>query len=137
MLESLRPGMTIPEVVRCADGHFRRAVYGLGPYIADYPEQALLGCIVQNWCAKYVQSSILFLRCILKFLSRCTAPANNLDDGRYGRRSRDHTDMLVQELELGVLWDEYGLVGDVVVCIVSYCLVSFHLVTLSPPPFHY
>ena len=28
--------------------------YGLGPYIADYPEQALLACIVQGWCAKYV-----------------------------------------------------------------------------------
>ena len=25
---------------------------GKGPYIADYPEQALLACIVQNWCAK-------------------------------------------------------------------------------------
>jgi hypothetical protein len=54
MLESLKPCMTKPEVVRCPDGHFRRAVYGLGPYIADYPEQALLACIVQNWCPKYV-----------------------------------------------------------------------------------
>lgn len=54
MLESLKPGMTTPEVVRSPDGHFRRAVYGLGPYIADYPEQALLACIVQNWCPKYV-----------------------------------------------------------------------------------
>ena len=54
MLESLKPYMTKPEVVRCPDGHFRRAVYGLGPYIADYPEQALLACIVQNWCPKYV-----------------------------------------------------------------------------------
>jgi hypothetical protein len=54
ILESLKSGMTKPEVVRCPDGHFRRAVYGLGPYIADYPEQALLACIVQGWCAKYV-----------------------------------------------------------------------------------
>jgi len=52
MLESLKPGMTTPEVVRCPDGHFRRAIYGIGPYIADYPEQALLACIVQNWCHK-------------------------------------------------------------------------------------
>lgn len=44
--------MTVPEVVRCPDGHFRRAVYGLGPYIADYPEQSLLACTVQSWCAK-------------------------------------------------------------------------------------
>jgi Plavaka transposase len=54
MLESLKPGMTTPEVVRFPDGHFRRVIYGLGPYIADYPEQALLTCIVQGWCPKYV-----------------------------------------------------------------------------------
>lgn len=45
--------MTTPEVVRFPDGHFRKVVYGLGPYIADYPEQALLACIVQGWCPKY------------------------------------------------------------------------------------
>ena len=50
ILASLKPGMTTPEVVRCGDGHFRKLVYGLGPYIADYPEQALLACIVQGWC---------------------------------------------------------------------------------------
>jgi Plavaka transposase len=54
ILESLKPGMTTPEVVRFADDHFRKVVYGLGPYIADYPEQALLACIVQGWCPKYV-----------------------------------------------------------------------------------
>jgi Plavaka transposase len=52
MLESFKQGMTTPEVVRCPDAHFRRAVYGIGPYIGDYPEQALLACIVQNWCPK-------------------------------------------------------------------------------------
>jgi hypothetical protein len=46
--------MTTPEVVKCPDGHFRRAVYGLGPYIADYPEQVWLSGIVQGWCPKYV-----------------------------------------------------------------------------------
>jgi Plavaka transposase len=48
----LKRGMTTPEVVRCPDGHFRRAIYGLGPYIADYPEQVWLSGIVQNWCPK-------------------------------------------------------------------------------------
>jgi hypothetical protein len=50
----LRLGMTFPEVVRCPDGHFRRAIYSLGPYIADYPEQVWLAGIVQGWCPKYV-----------------------------------------------------------------------------------
>lgn len=52
ILQPLLPAMTVPEVVRCPDGHFRRAIYTLGPYIADYPEQVLLGCIVQNWCPR-------------------------------------------------------------------------------------
>lgn len=51
ILEAFRHAMEKPEVVKCADGHFRRAVYGLGPYITDYPEQCLLACIIQRWCA--------------------------------------------------------------------------------------
>lgn len=89
--------MTTPEVVRFADDYFRKVVYGLGPYIADYPEQALLACIVQGWCP------------------RCTAPSSDLDSDKHGRRSKAHTEMLVEEFELGMLWDEYGLVGDIVV----------------------
>lgn len=50
ILSSLRNGMSKPEVRRCPDGHFRRAVYALAAYIADYPEQVLLSCIVQGWC---------------------------------------------------------------------------------------
>ena len=50
----LKAGMTTPEVVKCPDGHLRRAVYGLGPYIADYPEQVWLAAIVQDWCPKWV-----------------------------------------------------------------------------------
>ena len=49
-----KPGMMTPEVTCFPDVHFRKVVYGLGPYIADYPEQALLACIVQGWCAKYI-----------------------------------------------------------------------------------
>ena len=54
MLESLKPGMTTPEIVRCPDGRFRRVIYGLGPYIADYPEQVLLASVMQGWCARFV-----------------------------------------------------------------------------------
>ena len=46
---------------------------------------------------------------------RCTANRDDLDGGGGGRRSREHTELLVTELELGILWDEYGLVGDIVV----------------------
>jgi len=113
--------MTTPEVTRCSNGLFRRVVYGLGPYIADYPEQTLLACVVQGWCPRYVLFTILFLS-FSQFLSaRCTANKKDLD-GEAGRRSRDHTELLVSEFELGVLWDEYGLVGDVIVG----CVIYFH-----------
>jgi len=52
-MEPFRSGMTTPEVTLCPDGHYRRVIYGLGPYIADYPEQVLLSCIVQGWCPRY------------------------------------------------------------------------------------
>ena len=47
---------------------------------------------------------------------RCTAPVNDLDSGHHVHRSQAHTKLLVEEFELGMLWDEYGLVGDIVVC---------------------
>lgn len=52
ILEPAKQAMIKPRVTRCADGHFRRIIYGLGPYIADYPEQATLACIVQGWCPR-------------------------------------------------------------------------------------
>ncbi|KAH9008887.1 hypothetical protein EDB84DRAFT_1280891, partial [Lactarius hengduanensis] len=82
ILSSVRPAMTTPEVVRTPDGHFRRAVYSIGAYIEDYPEQVLLACTVYGWC-----------------------PQN--------RRSRELTNALVNVLDLGMLWDQYGIVGSV------------------------
>ena len=48
MLEPLRKGITTPEPMRCPDGHFRRSIFGVGPYIGDYPEQCMLSAIVQG-----------------------------------------------------------------------------------------
>ena len=50
-----------PKIMKCPDGHFRRVVFGLGPYIADYPKQVWLTGIVSNWCPKYVACSQLLL----------------------------------------------------------------------------
>lgn len=50
MLDSLKPHMTKPVVTLCPDGHFHHIIYGLGPYITDYPKQVLLTCVVQVWC---------------------------------------------------------------------------------------
>lgn len=41
--------------------------------------------------------------------------------GKLGvRRCREHMDALVEALELGALWDDYGLVGDLVVNLPSF-----------------
>ena len=48
----LKPYMTKPRIMKCLDGHFRRTIFSLGLYIADYPEQVWLSGIVSNWCPK-------------------------------------------------------------------------------------
>ncbi|KAI0640437.1 hypothetical protein C8Q79DRAFT_452272 [Trametes meyenii] len=96
ILQSLKPGMTHPEVVQCPDGHFRRAVWAIGPYIADYPEQVLVANIVQGWCPA-----------CLKFPTK-------LDSEELGqRRARVHTEALLETFEPATLWHDYGVVADV------------------------
>ncbi|KAJ6565156.1 hypothetical protein DFH09DRAFT_1474524 [Mycena vulgaris] len=95
ILQPLKPYMEKSRVTRCADGHFRRAIYGLGPYIADYPEQALLTCIVQGHCP------------------RCLSPAHDLDRAS-ARRCAEHTEALLEGSTLKELWDDFGIVGDII-----------------------
>lgn len=52
ILMPLRPAMLTPHVTLCPDGHYRRALFELGPFIADYPEQVCLAGIVSGWCPK-------------------------------------------------------------------------------------
>ena len=54
---------------------------------------------------------------LLTSFFRCTAPANGLDAHHHVRHSQAHTELLVKAFELGTLWDEYGLVGDIIVCV--------------------
>ncbi|KAI5991407.1 hypothetical protein EDD15DRAFT_2368779 [Pisolithus albus] len=121
ILQSFKPGMTTPEVVQCSDGHFWRAIFELGPYITDYLEQALLACIVQGWCPWYI-------------LVECTADHKHLDDGG-GRCEHEHTEVLVQQLELGDLWEFYGLVGDLVPFMNDFPRADIHQL-LAPDILH-
>ena len=52
ILQPLREYMKTLDIVHYGDGYYRHTIYGIGPYIADYPEQVLLACIVQGWCPK-------------------------------------------------------------------------------------
>ncbi|KAF8124479.1 hypothetical protein EV363DRAFT_1178092 [Boletus edulis] len=95
-LEKILPAMTKHKVILCADGHYRRAIFGIGPYIGDYPEQALLACIVQGWCPK------------------CTAHRSSLDsDDNAVLRDHEHTKMLLEMFTTQILWREYGIVDDI------------------------
>ncbi|KIL57451.1 hypothetical protein M378DRAFT_188432 [Amanita muscaria Koide BX008] len=96
IFSSLKPTMTTPEIARCPDGYFRRIIFSLGPYIADYPEQVWLSGIVQNWCAT------------------CEATPENLDEPDAGLRSHEKTDILIQDFDPTIIWDNYGIRDDVV-----------------------
>ncbi|KZP08510.1 hypothetical protein FIBSPDRAFT_901232 [Athelia psychrophila] len=94
MLISLQDSFTTPEINRCPDGHFRRTIYGAGPYIGDYPEQCMLTAIVQGWCPK------------------CMAPSDDLEQEAINRTQK-RTDELAEFYELGELWHKFGIIGDI------------------------
>ncbi|KAN0137167.1 hypothetical protein V8E53_005164 [Lactarius tabidus] len=67
----------------------------LGPYIADYPEQALLTCIIQGWCP-----------C-------CTVQTGNAVNIIGKHWSQELTEALVYAVDSSMLWDQFGIIGDV------------------------
>ncbi|KAI0686190.1 hypothetical protein C8Q76DRAFT_803950 [Earliella scabrosa] len=84
ILSPLLPALTTPHVMRCPNGHFRRAILELGPSIANYPEQVCLAWIV---CRVYPDE-----------LDKSGPP-----------RFRAHTDTFVPCTP----WDVFGLHADV------------------------
>ena len=62
---------------------------------------------------------IFVIRCCPEdfYFPRCLAPANDLDNPAFQNNPRtlEHTQTILENLELGELWDAYGLVGDIVV----------------------
>ena len=87
--------MSEPEVVKCGDGVYRRVVYGLGPYIADYPEQVLISGIVQGWCPRYSSTTTRFAQVIDTGLS-CRE--------RSSRQPETHSQMTQEPIrQLGVI----------------------------------
>ncbi|KAI5994569.1 hypothetical protein F5J12DRAFT_907243 [Pisolithus orientalis] len=109
-------GMMTPEVLHCPDGHVHRIIYGLGPYIADYPEQVLLACIVQNWCGQ------------------CMATPDNLDGGGVPC-SCSLADMLKHVFSLVELWDEWGMDVEIELFTDEFPQASIYLL-LAPDILH-
>ncbi|KAI6139091.1 hypothetical protein BKA82DRAFT_4332380 [Pisolithus tinctorius] len=108
ILNSLHPAMKVPKVVQFGDGYYRRVIYRLAAYIADYEEQVLLSCIVRNWCPK------------------CLAHWENLDADAL---------RLIAILELRDLWDKYGIIGDLIPFMNDFLRADIHRM-LSPDILH-
>ncbi|KAG2118670.1 uncharacterized protein F5147DRAFT_742178 [Suillus discolor] len=119
ILEPLCPSMSKPEITRCPDGHFRRVIYGIGPYIANYPEQCLLASIVQQWCAK------------------CTARRKHFDEEDIMITPRSHclTKALIEALTSGELWEEYGIADNILPFTASFPQADIHEL-LAPDLLH-
>jgi len=60
---------------------------------------------------------IYFIILIVIFPYSCRAPSGQLDNDEdvYERRSRAHTDFLCTMCEMSVLYDNYGIIGDIIV----------------------
>ena len=114
ILSPLRPAMTTPHVMQCPDGHYRRAIFELGPFIADYPEQVCLAGIVWGWCPKYVPRSCPDNDLVTDMRYRCRAYPEELDKAG-SPRFRAHTETLVDTFMPRVLWDVFGVHSDVTV----------------------
>ncbi|KAJ3804333.1 hypothetical protein F5876DRAFT_83350 [Lentinula aff. lateritia] len=94
ILQSLKPGMTNPVIRKCPDGHFRRIIYDLAAFIADYPEQVYVSGIVSGWCG------------------RCQGFFSNLDGPSASDRRSQHIDQLLRDEYGGegrTLWDNFGI----------------------------
>ncbi|KAI9441968.1 hypothetical protein BJY52DRAFT_1206842 [Lactarius psammicola] len=113
----LKPYMTEAKVMKCPDGRFRRAIFGLGPYIADYPEQVWLTGIVSNWCPK------------------CDALPTDLDGSGSHQRSHVKTDLLIKTFDPSVLWDDFGLRHNIVPFTYSFPRADIHEL-LAPDLLH-
>ena len=60
---------------------------------------------------------------------RCTAPHHDLEGELGGPRSHLHTETLMSSgtITLRELWDDYGIVGDILVTIFSFSLPAVRL----------
>ena len=65
------------------------------------------------------------------YIPRCLTPPSDLDQYPINPQSKEHTATVIQNLELGEVWDEYGLIGDVVVRVNSLNVVVVSLMHSS------
>jgi hypothetical protein len=123
--------MTTPRITRCPDGHFRRVIYSIGPFIADYPEQVYLTGIVQGRCPKYIHFLLLFKSYVLSWL-RCRASTESLSPGepRFRELTQCIKDTYSHDPDL--MWDAFGIAPGVTVILKTIQSIFDAYSTLQP-----
>ncbi|KAJ3473741.1 hypothetical protein NLI96_g12846 [Meripilus lineatus] len=116
ILEPLRLAMSIPHVMKCPDRHFRRVIFEIGPFIANYPEQVVLTGIVNRWCPKCFASS--------KGLHACGQA-----------RFRAFTNTLIEFEDDDTLWDAFGIDPDILPFTSNFPRADIHEL-ISPDILH-
>lgn len=92
----------------------------LGPYIAGYPEQVLLACIVQR--GRYCPGTLwIKYSTTISDLDwcRCDARWDDLDHTA-GCRSHRLMEVLLEAMGTKALWDDYGIIDRIMVCTLSF-----------------
>lgn len=116
--ETTKPGMSKPIVRRCPDKHYRRTITDFASEICDYPDQVLTTSVVQGWCPKWVYFLSYCYACsdieLIRSPSRCFSDHGDLDQVSLLRRVQ-LVEAYVKAHSLKKLWDEYGILGDIVV----------------------
>ena len=117
VFQPLKAGMTSPKTIHCPDGHWQCAIYSLGLYIANYPEQVFLAGIVQNWCPKnmLIQALCSFHLSLTLADHRCKAKPENLDALGSLKCSHKKTGLLIECFDPGILWKDFGICSDIMV----------------------
>jgi len=105
--------------------------------VALYGDLGLISRIIPNKSSSVVlyrvgvQSALssmllIYHQIVLLFMERCRAPSGQLDssDDAKERRSRAHTDFLCTRCEMALLYDNYGIIGDIIVRVMYFLLYS-------------
>jgi hypothetical protein len=115
--KTLEPYMCDWDIIWCSDHHFWHAIYGLGLYIADYPEQTAAAGMVYNWCVMWAWVSICCGHTNLS--DSCDAKPTDLNNPDASLCTREKTAALLDNEDSESLWYNHGIIPDLHVCFLN------------------
>jgi hypothetical protein len=130
ILKTFKKPMLKPEVTCFGNGHYRRILYGLGPYIADYEEHVLLTSIVRNWCPRFASLALRAVLLMFNTLKDVSLPVENWMTMKHYADAR-HTERLSSRktrlMSCGVILVLWGLLWYYSFACCSVCLTYENL----------